>query len=711
MDKLRPHVVLSSAAAGPTLRWGTTASIATGTLSLLLVLSLLAPNVASRIVSLCIEFAGVAAIVVYIIMSIPHARYGLLKLLLKWKDWAYMPRSGWTRLYLGTVSYLGGQKPKLWELQGTLPSLPVPPLEQTLKNYLASVEPILTKDEFENTKKIVEEFKNSPASGQLQAMLIARSKTESTSWLLEWWESLVYLKGRLPLAVFSNWYGLDRVDPLLRSQVARAANLVNGLIQFKQMMDTQALEPNRVQGTVPLCMWQYSRIFGTVRIPGEEMDALETHSKSKHIIVISRGKFFKVEIYDQYGPLTPADIQIQFTRVLQQTETVNEAQQIPMAALTSQDRTSWAHHRKQLIDMDDVNKESLAAIETALFVMILADEEPTTVEEMTYHGMHRKGKSIWYDKNFNLMVMKNGRFCANVDHTWSDASVMVHVFDFVFSVESSVDHWVKTPTDDSLPHPKPLQWNLTSEFEANVHQAQAKLNQLAQSVELHVEKFQPYGKGLIKKFNMSPDAFCQIALQLAYYRMHERIVLAYESAATVRYHHGRTETVRSVSNESAKFVRMMADPNVTSAQKLAALQAAVKKQTRLMRAATNGDGVDRHLMGLRILAAATQTPAPIFEDPAYNLKFVLSTSQTPATATLGGGFAPIAEEGYGVSYVVAEDRLWFHISSYSAHPLTSSVKFGEALRSSLLDLQDVCFSDPKIQAKLSQRQFKIQRAE
>jgi hypothetical protein len=58
-------------------------------------------------------------------------------------------------------------------------------------------------------------------------------------------------------------------------------------------------------------------------------------------------------------------------------------------------------------------------------------------------------------------------------------------------------------------------------------------------------------------------------------------------------------------------------------------------------------------------------PLPeIFTDKAYNLKFVLSSSQTPATGTLGGGFSPIAENGYGISYIVAEDRLWFHISSW-----------------------------------------------
>src|SRR4051812_36429316 len=57
------------------------------------------------------------------------------------------------------------------------------------------------------------------------------------------------------------------------------------------------------------------------------------------------------------------------------------------------------------------------------------------------------------------------------------------------------------------------------------------------------------------------------------------------------------------------------------------LQAAVKKHVRLMRAATNGDGVDRHLLGLRVLAAATGQQPEIFTDKAYQLKFKLSTSQ------------------------------------------------------------------------------------
>ena len=42
---------------------------------------------------------------------------------------------------------------------------------------------------------------------------------------------------------------------------------------------------------------------------------------------------------------------------------------------------------------------------------------------------------------------------------------------------------------------------------------------LIDDVDLHLLMFNQYGKGLMKKCKMSPDAFIQMALQLAYYRV------------------------------------------------------------------------------------------------------------------------------------------------------------------------------------------------
>lgn len=717
MSGEKPTIVLPKAEAGPSFRWGNTATAVTSTLSFLLLLALAAPDLTVSILSIALQLVGGLAVLAYVVLSVQFLRLSLLRILLRWSGWAYHPMSPWTRLYLGIVGVLGGSKPKLWELQSTLPSLPVPELNKTLARYLDSVKPLLTPEEFEKTKQAVDQFKGPGGVGEkLQAALIKRAETEPTSWLLEWWENLIYLKGRMPLTLFSNWYGLDRVDPLLRSQVARAANLVNGLMTFKNMLDTQSLEPNRVQGTVPLCMWQYSRIFGTVRIPGEEIDQLQTNSKSKHIVVICKDRFFRVNLYDSDGPLSATDIQTQFVRILEATKDIDltKDDEPKVAVLTSENRTTWAKLRKELMEMDETNKKTIETIESALFVLILEEDAPNTVEELCGYGMHRKGKSLWYDKNFNLMVCSNGRFCSNVDHTWADASVLVHVFDFVFSVESSVDHWVPhDPSDTTLPSPEQLSWKITPEVRGAIDVAQAKLSAMTQAVEVNVLKFQFYGKGLIKKFNMSPDAFCQMAIQLAYYQLHKQVVLTYESAATVRFRNGRTETVRSASNESRAFVEAIEDSSKKDPERLKLLQAAVKKHTRTMRAATNGDGVDRHLLGLRILAAGSgMDPLPsIFTDKGYQFEFKISTSQTPAVGTLGGGFSPLAQDGYGVSYVVTEDRLWFHITAYAQCPTTSAVKFANQLSDSLLAMQRVCFSDPKVTAKVSKRLYRIQRVE
>lgn len=67
---------------------------------------------------------------------------------------------------------------------------------------------------------------------------------------------------------------------------------------------------------------------------------------------------------------------------------------------------------------------------------------------------------------------------------------------------------------------------------------------------------------------MSPDAFCQMAIQYAYYKLFKQTVLTYESAATVRFHHGRTETVRSTSNESRDFCEAMEDSSMKTEEKV-----------------------------------------------------------------------------------------------------------------------------------------------
>jgi len=48
----------------------------------------------------------------------------------------------------------------------------------------------------------------------------------------------------------------------------------------------------------------------------------------------------------------------------------------------------------------------------------------------------------------------------------------------------------------------------------------------------------------------SPDATIQMCIQLAHYRLHNTFVSTYESASTRQFQRGRTEVIRTLSEES-----------------------------------------------------------------------------------------------------------------------------------------------------------------
>ena len=66
----------------------------------------------------------------------------------------------------------------------------------------------------------------------------------STNYVSDWWEEYVYLRGRAPIMVNSNFYG---IDTLLRHpskiQAARAANVIHEALLFRRSIERQELEP------------------------------------------------------------------------------------------------------------------------------------------------------------------------------------------------------------------------------------------------------------------------------------------------------------------------------------------------------------------------------------------------------------------------------------------------------------------------------------
>lgn len=61
--------------------------------------------------------------------------------------------------------------------------------------------------------------------------------------------------------------------------------------------------------------------------------------------------------------------------------------------------------------------------------------------------------------------------------------------------------------------------------------------------------------------------------------------------------------------------------------------------------------------------------------------------KVPDDLSAGGGFGPVADDGYGVSYIiVGENKIFFHVSSKFSSGKTSSERFAKNIRRAMKDM-------------------------
>ena len=181
--------------------------------------------------------------------------------------------------------------------QSQLERLPVPTLPETCALYLHLVHPLLTETQFAATERAVSEFVRAGGRGEeLQRRLLRWSQSEE-NWLEPFWDDW-YLCDDTPLLVnVSPGFALPGTN---RPQVARAAELLAAAVRFKQLVDREQLEPDWENGA-PRCMWEYSRVCASTRIPGATRDVLEQYPSSRHVVVVRDDHFMSLDVLDEVG--------------------------------------------------------------------------------------------------------------------------------------------------------------------------------------------------------------------------------------------------------------------------------------------------------------------------------------------------------------------------------------------------------------------------
>jgi carnitine O-acetyltransferase len=70
---------------------------------------------------------------------------------------------------------------------------------------------------------------------------------------------------------------------------------------------------------------------------------------------------------------------------------------------------------------------------------------------------------------------------------------------------------------------------------------------------------------------LSPDAYIQLVLQLAWFKTRGEFTATYETALTRMFHKGRTETIRTLTADSRAFVLAMLDPSISVCRKVSSI--------------------------------------------------------------------------------------------------------------------------------------------
>ncbi|KAL0965110.1 hypothetical protein UPYG_G00276920 [Umbra pygmaea] len=593
--------------------------------------------------------------------------------------------------------------------QEGLPNLPVPPLQQTCERYLAALDPIVDKKELAHTQQLLAEFQRSGGVGErLQKALESRAhKTEN--WLSDWWLNTAYLDYRMPVAIHSSpGVVLPRLEFSDRQgQLRFAAKLIAGVLDFKTMIDNETL-PVEYLGGKPLCMNQYYQVLSSCRIPGLKRDTVVNYSRSSspptHITVVHNCQFFVLDVYNSDGtPLTVDQLYMQLEKIWNSSLQNNED---PVGILTSNHRNTWGKAYNNLTK-DKTNKGSVQDIQRSIFTVCLDAPMPHVSEEL-YHsqaavqmlhggGSHLNSSNRWFDKTLQFIIGEDGSCGVIYEHAPAEGPPIVSLIDHVVAYTKKPEI-AGSPVVPFLPTPRKLHFNITPEIQKDIEDAKRNMNIMVQDVDVKVIVFSHFGKNVPKTHKMSPDAFIQMGLQLAYYRMYQRCCATYESASLRMFKLGRTDTIRSSSVDSANFVKCMDDPAKQSTEKVALLEKAVKAHRAYTDMAISGQAIDRHLLGLKLQAIEDLTSLPeVFTDTSYTVAnhYKLSTSQVPAKTDCVMCFGPVVPDGYGVCYNPMAEHINFAVSAFNSCNETNTARLAQTLEGALLDMRSLLESTPK----------------
>ena len=648
--------------------------------------------------------------------------------------------------------------------QEVLPRLPIPPLEDTLKRYLARLEPLQDSRSYEKTKRAVAESEQSLRiiDHELRKYDEHLAQREPMSSYIEqfWFDS--YLEYDESVVLNLNPYFQLADDPTMNNvpkvssrfshfnrQVKRTSKLVVSMLKFVKAIRTGTLPTDNVRGK-SMTMDQYGKLFGSSRLPPSLNDStlsschLQTDPTSHHVVIMYKSQFYWFDVLDiNNEPIfqQPEELEWNLYSIIMDSEQNSLDQNLqnscPMGVFTTENRRVWSNVRDYISKSEDqTNWRNLKIIDSALFIICLDDSDlqderdwiksmicGTSKIDLNDKDEDKTKPSLglqtgtctnrWYDK-LQLIVDRGGRAGINFEHTGVDGHTVLRmtmdiytdsIVNFAQGITRNVPKVFEDDDDDRRANrstkqanlitiPRKLEWSVDSFILSSMHFAETRASDLISQIEFEYLDFKQFGAAHIKnQFKCSPDAFLQMCFQTAYYALYGKFETTYEPAMTKFFQNGRTEAIRTVSDQSKSFVKSFFNTAVSNPDKIKLLQEACKQHSNVTRECSMGLGQDRHLYALyciwkKVFAKDPKVPLPqLFQDAGWSTlnTNVISTSNCGNPCLKNFGFGPVCSNGFGIGYIIRNDTLSVVVSS--RHRQTA--RFVELMQRFLLEINRI----------------------
>ena len=220
-----------------------------------------------------------------------------------------------------------------------LPMLPLPDLQSTLQAYQYTVSAFGSAEELEHTSQAIMEFQKPGSIGtKLQDRLIARKNDPKLDcWQADLYNSSNFLDRKYPLVPFGSFFYTHHLSPFEHGQAERAAIIAVAAFRYKEILEAGEIKPTYLHGQ-PTCMTLFQWIFNVSRKPCLGTDIMEKFPGNDYVIVLRRGRVFKVSLKEGSRNKSYAEFKATFTAILSEVDDRTSW----VGIMTADDRRTWA---------------------------------------------------------------------------------------------------------------------------------------------------------------------------------------------------------------------------------------------------------------------------------------------------------------------------------------------------------------------------------